>query len=75
MPLRLHWNAINVHLEPGEKSMALRRDENISEGADFVAYLTSPSASVIRSASMAVDGACAVSLFECSHKCRKDNSI
>jgi hypothetical protein len=56
MPLRLHWNAINVHLEPGEKSMALRRDENVSEDADFVQYRATPTASFIAGASMAVDG-------------------
>ncbi len=60
MPLRLHWNAINVHLEPGEKSMALRRDENVSEGADFVQYCATPAASFIAGVSVAVDGACAV---------------
>jgi hypothetical protein len=53
MALRLHWNAINVHLEPGEKSMALRRDENVSEGADFVQYRATPAASFIAGASMA----------------------
>jgi len=41
-------------------SIALQRDGEAGEIADFVAYLTSPGASVIPSASTAVDGACAV---------------
>ena len=48
MPLRLHWNAINVHLEPGEKSMALRRDENVSEVADFVRIPRDPGSEFYR---------------------------
>jgi hypothetical protein len=41
-------------------SIALQHDGEASEIADFVAYLLSPSAGVIPSASTAVDGACAV---------------